>query len=145
MSQPWGTEGEPSRITASQIVVTPGGDVAEVVTDSRREAWARWHAASSGSWSEWWHIAGKPEAVALALYAAPGEAARSADAAAKSITQAVSAELDRRGVAAPDPDDGQDEDTGSTVDAALVAVARRAPDARSWFLLTVGGLSDITL
>jgi hypothetical protein len=101
VSQPRRTPREPSRITGTQIVVTAAGDIAEVVTDSCREAWGRWYAAESGSWSAWRHVPVRPEAIALALYTTPEQA--------------------------------------------LVAVAGRAADARTFFLLTASGLVPIRL
>lgn len=132
----------------------PDGDIAEVVTDSRGEAWARWYTTGTSSWSAWWPIEGKPEAVALAgPYTSPGEAARIAEARARAVSTAVVAELDRRGVAGgvsepeaePSPDGSQDEAAMSTACAALVAVTGRDPDARSWLLLTAAGLAVVRL
>jgi len=80
VSQPGRTEREPSRITGTQIAVMPGGDVAELVSDSRGDAWARWYTAVSRSWSAWWRIPGKPGVVALSgPYTGPDES--TADAA----------------------------------------------------------------
>ena len=60
----------------------PGGDVAELVSDSRGNSWGRWYTAGTGSWSAWWRVPGKPGTVALAgPYAGPGEAAGSTEAA----------------------------------------------------------------
>jgi hypothetical protein len=80
VSQPGRIEREPARIVNTQIAAMPGGDVAELVNDSRGAEWARWYTASSRSWSAWWRIPGKPGVVALSgPYSGPDEGA--ADAA----------------------------------------------------------------
>lgn len=60
-----GRKREPSRITRSSIAVLPAGDIAELVVDSGNDAWCHWHTAESG-WSPWWHLANRPEDVAIA-------------------------------------------------------------------------------
>ena len=60
----FGSQSEPSRITSSQIAAI-GADIAEIVTDSRGDAWARWYTSGSGSWSEWRFIAHRVQAAAI--------------------------------------------------------------------------------
>ena len=61
-----GRKREPSKIVRSRIAVMPGGDVAELVTDSDGDVWACLYGAESGSWSAWRLVAHQPEDVAIA-------------------------------------------------------------------------------
>lgn len=63
-----------SRITSADMAVL-GEDGAEVVRDSRGDAWGRWFSGASGSWSAWWPIAQGAEAVTYAGPFGDGEPA----------------------------------------------------------------------
>jgi len=82
VSQPGRTEHKPSRITGTEMAIMAAGDVAELVTDSRGNSWGRWYSAGARSWSDWRHVPGKPEAVAIAgPYADPAQAGTAPEAA----------------------------------------------------------------
>lgn len=137
---------EPSRITSSQLAAI-GAELAEVVTDSCGDAWARWHSSETRSWSEWRHLAHRPHAVAITgpygTAPAPGipeipEAREVPDgpgAAAELAGQLQELRAVLAGLHAAV--------TARPPDAALIVVTRGAD--RRYIELTADGIADISL